>query len=258
MNPNLQARLHAHAIEAHIILAENSQEGEVERSGDYVLGYTGVALPSFNFFLPLTLTGLTDDTLADASAFFRTRDTLYAVSLEEHRVPDGTEYLSKRRYQPLPPEPIMALESLPKTRFAQDKLEVEVAATVPALTALYSVLEAVFDYTPDEAMLLFPTRQLSAENLKHFIGFRSDGTPVTVGTAVYAEGVVSVWHLSTLDDHRRQDYASILLNHILVSAVERGCDASLIYDTPMGFSLFNKFGYKLYAMRQWFLPQELA
>jgi ribosomal protein S18 acetylase RimI-like enzyme len=258
MDANLQARLDAHAVEAHIILVENSQEGEVERSGDYVLGYTGVALPSFNFFFPLTLTGLTDDTLADASAFFRTRDTLYAVCLEEHRVPDGTEYLSKRRYQPLPPEPIMALEALPQSMPSQGKLEIETVATVPSLTALYSLLESVFDHTPDEAMLLFPTRQLGAENQEHFVGFLPNGTPVTIGTAVYAEGVVSVWHLSTLDDYRRQDYASILLNHILVTAAARGCDASLIYATPMGFSLFNKFGYKLYAMRQWFLPQELA
>jgi len=256
MDANQQARLEAHAIEAHMILIETSQEGEVERSGDYVLGYTGAPLPSFNIFIPLTLTGLTDETLADASAFFSSRHTLYAISLEEHRVPDGTEYLSKRRYQPLPPQPIMVLDLLPAKLIEQDRLIIEEVATVPAMTAFYSVLEAVYDYTPEEVMLLFPMKQLQAEEIKHFAGF-VDGVPVTIATAVYAEDVVSIWHLSTLDDFRRQSFASILLNYILVNAAHYGCDASLIYATPMGFSLFGNFDYKLYAMRQLFLPQEL-
>ena len=259
MDANQQARLDAHAVEAHIIQVETSLEGEVERNADFVLGYTGASLPTFNFFVPLTLTGLTDETLADASAFFRTRDTMYAVSLEEHRVPDGTEYLFKRRYQPLPPQPIMLLETLPKERLRQEQLAVEEVATVPSPAAFYSILEAVFDYTPEESALLFPSRQLRNERIKHFVGFRPDNTPVIAGTAVYAEDVVSIWHLSALDDFRKRGFATILLNHILVDAATKyHCDASLIYATPMGFSLFGKLGYRLYAMRQWFLPQELG
>jgi hypothetical protein len=43
-----------------------------------------------------------------------------------------------------------------------------------------------------------------------------------------------------------------------MDAVEQGCDLGLVYATPMSFSLFNALGYKLYAMRQWFLPQEIG
>ncbi len=258
MDANQPARLDAHAIEAHMLLIETSQEGEVERNGDYVLGYTGAALPTFNSFIPLTLTGLTDETLADASAFFNTRHTMYSISLEEHRVPDGTEYLSKRRYQPLPPQPIMALDRLPTERIVQNQVTFIEVATVPAMTAFYSVLEAVFDYAPDEVMLLFPVTQIAVEGVKHFVGFLNDDVPVTVATSVYAEDIVSVWHLSTLDDFRRRGFASILLNHILVDAAKYGCDASLIYATPMSFSLFGNLGYRLHAMRQLFLPQELG
>ncbi|MEM7034466.1 MAG: GNAT family N-acetyltransferase [Chloroflexota bacterium] len=258
MSVTLQARLDAHAIQAHMILIESSQEGEVERNGDYVLGYTGAALPSFNSFVPLTLTGLTDETLADAAAFFNTRDTMYAVSLEEHRVPDGTEYLSKRRYQPLPPQPIMVLDTMPASKVVNEQLIVEAVSTVPAMTAFYSVLESVYDYTTEEVMLLFPMTQLQNEEVKHFAGY-ADGVPVTIATAVYAEDIVSIWNLSTLDDHRGQGFASALLNHILVDARENHeCDASLIYATPMGFSLFGKLDYKFHAIRQLFLPQELG
>ena len=87
---------------------------------------------------------------------------MHSVSLEEHRVPDGTEFLSKRRYQPLPPQPIMVLEALPAKLIEQDQLTIEEVATVPSMTAFYSVLEAVFDYTPEEVMLLFPMSQLKA------------------------------------------------------------------------------------------------
>jgi ribosomal protein S18 acetylase RimI-like enzyme len=257
MQTNLQARLDAHAIEAHLLLIEASREGEVERSGDYVIGYTGVPLPTFNSFIPLTLTGLTDETLADAAAYFNTQQAMYSISLEEHRVPDGTEYLSKRRYQPLPPQPIMTLDVLPKLASPHSDLTVEAVATVPAMTALYSVLEAVFDYTEDEVLQLFPMSQLKMDDMQHFVGY-CDGIPVTVATAVYTEDIVSIWHLSTLDDYRRRGFATTLISYILAEAAARACDASLVYATPMSFSLFGEIGYKLHAMRQLFLPQELG
>lgn len=258
MDDSPKNRLDAHAIQANIILAAASQDGEVEETPGYILGYTGVDMPTYNFFIPLSLAGLTDETLADASAFFQTRDTMYAVSLEEHRVPDGTEYLSKRRYQPLPPQPLMVNTDLSGLQASGSALVVEPVATVPGMTAFYTVLELVYDYTPEEVMLLFPTTQLRESKIRHFVGFTNNGRPVTAGTAVYTHDAVSVWNLSTLDDYRRQGHAAALLNYILTDAVEKGCDLSLVYATPMSFSLFNELGYKLYAMRQWFLPQEVG
>lgn len=258
MDDYQRAKLDSHAIQAHLLLAGTALEGEVEENPNFVLGYTGTDLPTYNFFIPLALTGLTDETLADASAFFHTRDTMYAISLEEHRVPDGTEYLSRRRYQPLPPQPIMSSAALPSELIKQDDLIVSRVSTIPEFTALYTVMESVYDYTSDEMMLLFPTSQLKSEKIKHYTGFTQDGLPVTVGTAICTDGVVSVWNLSTLDNYRRRGFASALLNHILVDAVAEGCDLSLVYGTPMSFSLFNELGYKLYAMRQWFLPQEVG
>ncbi|MFQ5576617.1 MAG: GNAT family N-acetyltransferase, partial [Anaerolineae bacterium] len=224
MDENQRARLDAHSVQAHLILAGASADGEVEENDKYVLGYTGVDLPTYNFFIPLTLTGLTDETLAHASAFFRTRDTMYAVSLEEHRVPDGTEYLSKRRYQPLPPQTIMACDSLPTTPMAQNQLSIEPVATVPGMTALYTVLKSVFDYTSHEVITLFPTTQLRGEQIKHFVGFSQGGFPVTVGTAIYAQNIVSIWNLCTLDHYRRQGFATAILNYIMRQAAGQGCD----------------------------------
>lgn len=258
MDDKQRQRLDAHAVQAYITLAELSAEGEVEFGDDYLLGYTGADLPTFNFFVPLRLTGLTDESLADAAAFFKTRHTLYAVSLEEHRVPDGTEYLSVRRYQPLPPQPIVASDTLPEMQMSRPDFSVRQITTVPDLTAFYSVLRAVYDYTPEEVMLLFPSTHLKTERLRHYIGFADDGLPVCVGTMVCAEGVASVWNLATLDNFRRRGLATNMLNNMLFDARQHGCDMSMIYATPMGFSLFNELGFKLFGMRQWFLPQEIG
>ncbi len=258
MDAAQRVRLDNHAVQAHIILAKSSTEGEIEQNNRYVLGYTGAVLPTHNFFIPLTLAGLTDETLADASAFFRSRNTMYAVSLEEHRVPDGTEYLSKRRYQPLPPQPVMACTHLPAEAIQQNNLRIKHVETVPGMTALYSVLEAVFDYSTDEVMLLFPASQIGQEEIRHYVGYTPEGRPVTIGTAICADKAVSVWNLSTLDNFRRRGYATLLLNKILSDAAQKGCDLSLIYTTPMGFSLANNLGFKLHALRQWFLPQEIG
>lgn len=258
MDDNQRTRLDAHAIQAHVIAVATSMEGEVEQTKDYVLGYTGTDLPTCNFFIPLNLTSLTDETLADASAFFHTRDVMYAVSLEEHRVPDGTEFLFKRRYQPLPPQPIMASSHLPADLITQDKLIIEPVENIPQLTAFYTVLESVYDYTSDELMLLFPPAQLHAPKSRHYIGFTPEGIPATAATAICTDRVVSIWNLSTTDNYRRQGFASVMMNRILVDAAKNGCDLSLIYSTPMSFSLFTQLGYKLHAMRQWFLPQEVG
>jgi len=258
MNDRQRVRLDTHAVQAHMILAAASQEGEVEQTPDYAFGFTGSELPTHNFFIPLTLTGLTDETLADASAFFRSRATMYAISLEEHRVPDGTEYLSSRRYQPLPPQPIMASGNLPTNFREQTALQIKPITTVPGMTALYSVLEAVYDYVPDTAILLFPTTQLGEKHIRHFAGYLPDGRPTTVATAVYSNNAVSIWNLSTMDDFRRRGFASSLLTYILADATRQGCDLAMIYATPMSFSLFNKLNFQLYAMRQWFLPQEVG
>lgn len=258
MDDTQRQRLDTHAIEAHLTLAELSGEGEVERNDNYVLGYTGTDLPTFNFFIPLHLPGLTDESLADAAAFFNTRHTMYAVSLEEHRVPDGTEYLSTRRYQPLPPQPVVASDNLPDNVAPRADFDIVRVSTVPDLTAFYSVLRAVYDYTPEEVMLLYPSTHLHNDRLRHYIGFADDGVPVACGTLVCADGVASVWHLATLDNFRRRGLATTLLNYILHDAHQGGCDLGLIYATPMGFSLFNRLGFSLYAMRQWFLPQEIG
>ncbi len=258
MDEKQRQRLDAHVIQAYATLAKMSAEGEVEYGADYILGYTGADLPTFNFFVPLRLTGLTNESLADAAAFFKTRHAMYAVSLEEHRVPDGTEYLSMRRYQPLPPQPIVVSDTLPVSADARSDFTVKQLATVPDLTAFYSVLRAVYDYTPEEVMLLFPSTHLQAKHLQHYVGYADDGLPVCTGTLICAEGVASVWHLATLDNFRRRGLATSLFNDILFDARKNGCDLSIIYATPMGFSLFNELGFKLFGMRQWFLPQEIG
>ncbi len=249
-------RIDKHAIQAQIILAATSAEGEYEEGENYVLAYSGLVIPTFNFFIPLTLTGLTDETLADASAFFRTRQAQYAINLEEHRVPDGTEYLSRRRYLPLPPQPIMAIDALSNQFAPVDKFIIEPVTTIPRLTAFYTLLEKVFDYTINDIITLYPVSQLSVENVQHFVGFTDENIPVTAATAVYTNDVVSIWNLCTVDEFRRHGYAAALVNYILVNAYEQHYTLSLTYATPMSFSLCNHLGYKLYAMRQWFLPSE--
>lgn len=256
MNDAQRDQLDRQAVQAQMILAQATSNGECEVWDNYILASSNLSLPTFNFFIPLTLTGLTDTTLADASAFFRTRKVPYAVSLEEHRVPDGTEYLSRRRYLPLPPQPIMALTELPTEPKYVNNFIIEPVTTVPGLTALYTLLEFVFDYPPSDVMLLFPATQLSAESIKHFVGFTDSGIPVSAATAVYTDKVVSIWNLCTTDDFRCRGYASALVSHILTEALAQGCNLSFVYATPLSFSLLNNFGYKLYAIRQWFLPQE--
>ncbi|OQY47065.1 MAG: hypothetical protein B6242_06140 [Anaerolineaceae bacterium 4572_78] len=257
MNEEERSRLNAHAIQSQVILIENAKHGEVIHYDNYILGFSGINSYFYNLLIPLNLFGLTDDTLADASAFFTSQGVSYAISLEEHRISDGGEYLTRRRYQSLPPEPILASNNLPNEFIEQTTLTIKKVSTVPGLTAFYMVLKSVYDFFEQDLYKFYPTNQLSSEQISHFVGFVDGNIPVVAATAVYSNNVISIWNTSTLDNFRRKKCAMILLNHILVDAKQKGYDLSLVYARAMGYSLFSNLGYKLFAMRQLFVSQEI-
>jgi predicted GNAT family acetyltransferase len=87
------------------------------------------------------------------------------------------------------------------------------------------------------------------------VGFLDD-VPVVAGMGVQAGGIVSVWNVATHDVVRRQRVATALVGHLLDVAWDEGCDASLLYSTPMAYSMYQRLGYELYTQRRCFLPPE--
>ena len=218
-------------------------------------GYTGSTISTFNLLLLLNERALTDDLLSDTAAHFDEQGVPHVVAFDEHRLPGGTNFLHARSYQPLPPLPGMVLLGPPRKLRSHPDLVIERVVKKVAIGAYCSLVSELFGLPLTETTHLFPARQLRNEAIRHYVGYLDD-VPVVVGTGVLAEGIVSVWNVTTHDDVRRQGVATALMDRLLQDAWEDGCDSSLLYSSPMAYSMYQKLGYELYTQRRGFLPPE--
>ncbi|MEM7344693.1 MAG: GNAT family N-acetyltransferase, partial [Chloroflexota bacterium] len=252
-----RTRVDQHTIAVKALNYQTMAKGDIEVTPDWLRGVSGVQLPVFNIFQPLSDHGLTDDTLADTAAFFSSKQRLYAIELIHDRFPEGPDFLDKRQYQPLPPQPAMFLEAASLEILSLDKLSMnnavqfEAVTTVPSLTAFCDILHRVFGFTLSDMITLFPVAQLQKDvrnKVRHYLAF-VDEQPVGAGTIICLDGVVSLWNVCTLDQYRRQGIATTLVHQMLGDARRDGCDLMMLYSTPHAYHLFSKFGFEMYTQR---------
>ena len=259
IEPSIRARLDQHVISAQAKLYRSVAGGTFEITSHWARGFSGMQIPAFNIFLPLSPEGLTDETLADTAAFFSSRETVYAIELVHDRFPYGPNFLNQRRYQSLPPQPAMYITAPPENVRLNLDVEVEHVSTVPALTALCALLHDVFDFPLADLIKLYSAVQLKDDlknTIRHYLAF-VDEKPVGAGTIICTNNAASIWNLCTRDEYRQQRVATTLLQGMLDDAAEIGCSLTMLYATPIAYHLFNKMGFDLFAQRQWFLPPEV-
>ncbi|RME72034.1 MAG: N-acetyltransferase [Chloroflexi bacterium] len=253
IDPEVRARLDHHILAAQAVLFNTIKGGIFEVAEDWALGFSGLRGPHFNMFLPLTPAGLNDDSLADAAAYFFERRVYYSVTLIHDRFPHGPDFLDRRGYQPLPPEPAMYLCGPPTDVWSVPGVSVQRVRTVPALSAFCTVLHRVFDFPLEDMVRKIPVNHLKNEFIQHYLAFVDD-QPVGAGTLVCAEDASSIWNLCTLDGYRNRGVAKTLLSHMLGDAAEQRCGLTMLYSTAQAYHLFSRFGFEIFTQRQAFLP----
>lgn len=252
----IRDRLSDHNLAAQAVIYRSVYNGFFEIMPDWARGYSGVNSPAFNVFLPLTPNSLDDDILADTAAYFSSSNVLYSIEIVHDRLPAGPDYLNERGYQPLPPQPAMALQHFRQPAQLNDDIRIELVRTVPNLTAFWMLLHRVFDFDLDEIRRLYSVAQLKLEPVQHYLAFK-DEQPVSAGTMVCVENAISIWNLCTIDEYRQQGIATALLQRMLSDGQARGLNLAMLYSTPQAYSLFNKAGFEIYTQRQWFLPPDV-
>jgi GNAT superfamily N-acetyltransferase len=255
MDAQIIQRLDEHILEAYSHLCRSVDGGIFERTEDWTRVYTGSTIATFNSLLLLSPEALTDDILSDTAAYFNERRVPHTIVFDEHRLPDGAKTLHFCRYQPLPPQPGMVLMSTPRQLPSHPGLVIERVGTVAAMSAYCALVSELFGLPLTEVSRLFPINQLRDDAIRHYLGYLDD-VPVTVATGILAEEVVSAWNVATQDDVRRRGVATAMMYRLLWDAYDDGCDLSMLYSTPMAYSLYQKLGYELYTQRRWFLPPE--
>lgn len=255
MDSRIVQRLDKHVLKAHERLCRTVDGGVFERTRDWVRAYTGSTVSTFNLLLLLSDVALSDDLLSDTAAYFDEQRVPHVVTFDEHRLPAGASFLSARSYQPLPPMPGMVLLGPPRRLRSHPGLLVKRVKTKEALGVYRGLVSQLFGLPLKDTTLLFSVGQLQDPVIRHYVGYL-DEVPVATGTGVIAEGIVSVWNVASHDDARRKGVATSIMDHLLGDAWEDGCDASILYSSPMAYSLYQKLGYALFTQRRCFLPPE--
>jgi GNAT superfamily N-acetyltransferase len=255
MDTHIINRLDKHILKAHWNLCESVDGGVFERTDDWVRGFTGSAISTFNILLLLRNQALNDDLLSDTDAYFNEQGVPHVVAFDEHWFSGGTEFLHSRNYQPLPPLPGMVLLGPPRRMRPHPDLVVERVGTPAEMSVYCKLISELFGLPITETTHLFSANQVQDDAIRHYVGY-VDEVPVVAGTGVLSEGIVSVWNVATHDVVRRQRVATALMERLLGDAWDDGCDASLLYSTPMAYSLYQRLGYELYTQRRCFLPPE--
>ena len=261
IDSSIRSKLDRHITAAQAVRYRTISGGTFEVMPHWLRGFSGLKSPTFNIFQPLIPAGLKDDLLADTAAFFASKEVLYTVEIVHDRLPEAPDFLDQRHYQPLPPQPAMFLEDFPAGNDIQlnPEVYVERILTVPSLTAFCTLLHQVFDFPLSDMVKLFPVAQLEGEtknNFRHYLAF-VDEQPVSAGSMICLENVVSIWNVCTVDQFRNQGVAITLLHQMLKDAIESGCSQAMLYSTPQAYHLFSKLGFEIYTQRQWFLPPGL-
>lgn len=255
MDTHIIKRLNEHILKAHRYLCQSVDGGIFEQADEWARGFTGSTVSTFNLLLLLTNRALTDDLLSDTDAYFNEQGVPHVVAFDEHWFSGGTEFLHSRSYQPLPPLPGMVLLGTPRRLRAHPDLVIERVRTPAKMSVYCQLISELFGLPLTETTHLFSASQLHNTSIRHYVGYLDD-VPVVAGMGVLARGIVSVWNVATHDRVRRQRVATSLMQRLLDDAWDEGCDASLLYSTPMAYSMYQKLGYELYTQRRCFLPPE--
>ena len=261
IDSSTRSKLDQHIVVAQSVRYRTIVGGTFEIMPHWLRGFSGLQSPAFNIFQPLIPAGLKDELLADTAAFFASKEVLYAVEIVHDCLPKAPDFLDQRRYQPLPPQPAMFLQNFPTGNDVQlnPEVYVEHIQTVPSLTAFCTLLHQVFDFPLSDMVKFFPVAHLEGKTrkiMRHYLAFM-DEQPVSAGTMICLEDVVSIWNVCTVDQYRDRGVATTLLHQMLKDAVESHCHLVMLYSTPQAYRLFNKLGFEIYTQRQWFLPPGL-
>ncbi|HLY19298.1 MAG TPA: GNAT family N-acetyltransferase [Bryobacteraceae bacterium] len=77
-----------------------------------------------------------------------------------------------------------------------------------------------------------------------YVGY-VNGQPVSTAATVIGGGVVGVYNVATLPDHRRGGFGEAVMRHALEQArLEHGLSRSILQSTPQGFELYRRMGYR--------------
>jgi GNAT superfamily N-acetyltransferase len=233
-------------------LASDRPAGDVREIGGVSIASAGTPFQMFNAaFLAGTVTGQEDleRRIVTARVHFRARDLGWSfwvcMDLLPSKLQRRAERLFERNGLRLTVQlPGMAAERLLPPRRELPKIEIRRVADEATRLAFCDIGCTCFHVPLSWFREIFLQRRLWDGDFVGYVGYL-DGEPVATAATVTAAGVVGVYNVATLPQHRRRGHGEALMRYALERArQESGCERTILQATEYGLPLYLSMGYR--------------
>jgi GNAT superfamily N-acetyltransferase len=140
--------------------------------------------------------------------------------------------------------PGMCAERLLPPRRPLPQIEIRRVADEPTRMAFCDIGCTCFHVPLSWFREIFLQSRLWDGDFVGYVGYL-DGEPVATAATVTAAGVVGVYNVATLPQHRRRGHGEAVMRYALEKArKESGCERTILQATEYGFPLYLSMGYR--------------
>jgi GNAT superfamily N-acetyltransferase len=233
-------------------LALDRPAGDVREIGGVSIASAGTSFQMFNAaFLAGTVSGQEDleRRIVAARVHFRARDLGWSFWVCRDLLPSKLQRRAERLFERnglrlTVQLPGMCAERLLPPRRPLPQIEIRRVADESTRLAFCDIGCTCFHVPLSWFREIFLQRRLWDGDFVGYVGYL-DGEPVATAATVTAAGVVGVYNVATLPQHRRRGHGEAVMRYALERArQESGCERTILQATEYGLPLYLSMGYR--------------
>jgi len=242
----LADRTHANIIAANTLVGSNASGAAVYRSGGVRAISTRLPVLLFNLVVAEG-PDATADGLSAAVGYMRDRGTEFVVNLRLGTDDRHVTVIQELGLVPMSGEPWlpgMALSPIPSDEPGRRPGYEIRRVTDSAGLADHTRIGAVgFDLSEDLFRAVMTDATLATEGIAVYVGYL-DGEPITTGLGVRTGPTIGVYNIATVPSARGRGYGGEMTSRVALDGAAAGCDVAILQASRMGFSVYERLGFR--------------
>ena len=234
------------------VVAAGPVPGRVEESGLLLLS-SGVPAPLFN---PAYVTGPGADPARAMDHYGSLAMPFVLYFREEAAEPGLAEACADaglvEHYQP----PLMVLDPVPPAPEPPPGLVIE-KLTADNVDSYSAVLAEGFSAPKDLMDMLFGASLIDVDGLTGYLG-SIDGTPAATSASFLSNGIVGVYNVATVPEHRGKGAGAALTWAAATAGLDAGLTTSILQSSAEGLPVYSRMGFSTgarYRQFEWWPSQ---
>ena len=139
--------------------------------------------------------------------------------------------------------PVMALAPLAGEPNTVAGLEIRRVRDTTELAHFRETALHGFDMTADVAEAITPPALLTTPDVAYYVGY-VEGRPVATASRITAQRTAGIYNVSTLREFRKRGIGAAITWRAALDGREEGCVCAALQATDMGFTVYQRMGFR--------------